>query len=86
MQANEFAKNRKVSTPVATEKPAQLVEKKLKFKKMPLPVNTASTAPTPDHTGPADLIGPGAQVKPGTELHRIRTHNPTLWTKIQNWD
>ncbi len=85
MQANEFAKHRKApATPSAA--PPKLVEKKLRFKRLPGAVQKEAASPDSEPSGPSDLIGPGAQVKPGTELHRIRTHNPTLWTKIQNWD
>jgi hypothetical protein len=88
MKANEFAKKptgAKAAPPTATKpKPVVTEAKRLKFK-TPV-VSQRTSSPEMPQAGAADVLGPGVSLSPGSELHRIRTHNPTLWTKIQNWD
>lgn len=88
MKANEFAKSQAVPKALPTEEssPKETLSeaKKLKFKKPSTPQKAHRVAAAPE--GAADILGPGVVAAPGSELHRIRSHNPTLWTKIQNWD
>lgn len=88
MKANEFAKSQSVAKtlPLAESATKETLSeaKKLKFKK---PISQQKThRAAPPSEGASDVLGPGVVAAPGSELHRIRSHNPTLWTKIQNWD
>jgi hypothetical protein len=84
MKADEFSKS--TGTAKADPSPAPvIVEKKLRFKNL-TKSSKVSSAPNTAPEGAEDLLGPNVHAAPGSELHRIRKHNPALWTKIQNWD